>query len=127
MKKGENEDNMEKMDVEMEQMEMENMTEDEDVILPQPQQSTTSFTIPDFLRDFSDSTPKNGESWTIVCWVSSQNCLYENICNNFNDFCQNCSNRFTDARSRLAQNCLYENICNNFNDFCQNCSNRFTD
>merc|ERR1712192_194999 len=33
-KKGEKEDNMEKMDVE--KMEMENMTEDEDVILPQP-------------------------------------------------------------------------------------------
>merc|ERR1740123_2526345 len=31
-----NEDNMEKMDVEMEKMEMEKMTEDEDVILPQP-------------------------------------------------------------------------------------------
>merc|ERR1719234_1884139 len=41
MKQGENEDNMEKMDVEhmmeeMENMEMENMMEDKDVILPQP-------------------------------------------------------------------------------------------
>jgi len=57
--------------------------------------------IPDFER-FLELKPENGESWLIVCWVSSQNCLYENVCNNFNIICQNCSNRFTDTRSRLA-------------------------
>ena len=36
MKKGENEDNMEKMEMEKMEMERQNMMEDEDVILPQP-------------------------------------------------------------------------------------------
>jgi len=55
-----------------------------------------------FFERFLRYKPEKWRNWTIVCWVASQNCLYENICNNFDDFCQNCSNRLTDARSRLA-------------------------
>lgn len=39
--------------------------------------------------------------WSCVEFHLKIVCM-KNICNNFNIICQNCSNRFTDTRSRLA-------------------------